>query len=222
MWARHIIDSRCKSDHITNNVTESFNHWVGDDRKKPIMVMVESLTCRIMGRLQRRFEKGSRFEFATTPRIRKIVDMTMQDAKLCKVIDAGDDEFQVRDGFTTFAVNLRTRSCGCNYWSLCGLSCTHACACISYKRYNVERFCDFYYSNEIYCKIYQEMIHPMPELNERDRDGYPIVDPPKLKSLPGRPRTARRRAANEGRAGYAARRKKVLHCEVWYLQIVWT
>ncbi|WOL19959.1 hypothetical protein Cni_G28761 [Canna indica] len=94
MWARHTIDSRCNSDHITNNVTESFNYWVGVDRKKSIMVMVESLTCRIMGRLQRRFEKGSRFEFVTTPRIRKIVDMTMQDAKLCKVIDARDDEFQ--------------------------------------------------------------------------------------------------------------------------------
>ncbi|WOK97503.1 hypothetical protein Cni_G06211 [Canna indica] len=115
MWARHTIDYGCKSDHITNNVTESFNHWVGDDRKKPIMSMVESLTCRIMVRLQRRFEKGSIFEFVTTPRIRKIIDMTMQDAKLCKMIDAGDDEFQVRDGFTTFVVNLRTKSCSCNY-----------------------------------------------------------------------------------------------------------
>ncbi|WOL13672.1 hypothetical protein Cni_G22445 [Canna indica] len=170
---------------------------------------------RIMGRLQRRFEKGSRFEFVTTPRIWKIVDMTMQDVKLCKVIDAGDDEFQVRDGFTTFAVNLRTKSCGCNYWSLCGLPCTHACACISYKRYNVERFYDHYYSNEMYCKTYQEMIHPMPELDERDRDGYPTIDPPKLKRLLGRPRTARRRATNEGRAGQQdARRSCIVRCGI--------
>ncbi|WOL17335.1 hypothetical protein Cni_G26126 [Canna indica] len=82
-------------------------------------------------------------------------------------------------------------------------------------RYNVERFCDYYYSNEMYCKTYQEMIHPMPELDERDRDGYPTVDPPELKRLPGRPRTARRRAANEGRAGQQdARRSCTVRCGI--------
>jgi len=31
MWARYTIDSECKSDHVTNNVAESFNSWLGDD-----------------------------------------------------------------------------------------------------------------------------------------------------------------------------------------------
>lgn len=29
IWARHTIGSKCKSDDVTNNVTESFYSWVG-------------------------------------------------------------------------------------------------------------------------------------------------------------------------------------------------
>ncbi|XP_043700195.1 uncharacterized protein LOC122650895 [Telopea speciosissima] len=28
-WARHAFDHRIKSDHVTNNMTESFNQWIG-------------------------------------------------------------------------------------------------------------------------------------------------------------------------------------------------
>ena len=188
-----MCDHRCKSNHITNNVAESFNNWVGDDRKKPILGLIKSLTTRIIGRFQRRYEKGCSFESIKTPRIRKVVDTTMQYGRFCKVTYARDDEFQIRDGFSTFVVNLLSRSCGCQYWSSCGLPCTHTCACIAYRRHNVERYVDRYYSTAMYCTTYQELIHPMLELDEQDRDEYLRVDPPKLKRLPSRPSRARRR-----------------------------
>ena len=31
-WARHTFDHAIKSDHITNNLCESFNNWVGLQR----------------------------------------------------------------------------------------------------------------------------------------------------------------------------------------------
>jgi hypothetical protein len=58
MWARHTIDHECRSDHVTNNVSESFNSWLGNDRKKTIVSMFESITCRLMARFQQRYEKG--------------------------------------------------------------------------------------------------------------------------------------------------------------------
>ncbi|KAK2421674.1 MuDR family transposase [Trifolium repens] len=109
-------------------------NWLGDDRKKTILSMVESITCRLMARFQTRFEKGCGFENIITPKIRKVLDTTMQDGRICKLTYAGDDEFQVKDGFTTFVVNLRSRTCGCDYWRVSGLPCKHACACIAYKR----------------------------------------------------------------------------------------
>jgi hypothetical protein len=57
MWARHTIDSECKLDHVTNNVTESFNSWLGNVRKKTVLSMVESITCRFVGRFQKKGTK---------------------------------------------------------------------------------------------------------------------------------------------------------------------
>ncbi|KAK7250678.1 hypothetical protein RIF29_33263 [Crotalaria pallida] len=213
MWARHTIDPECKSDHVTNNISEAFNSWVGDDRSKTILSMVESLTCRLMKRFQRRYEKGCSFENIITPRIRNVLDTTMQDGRMCRVTYAGDDEFQVIDGYTTFVVNLRARTCGCNYWVLSGLPCKHACACIAYKRANVDSYCDGAYTTRSYCKSYIELIHPMPELDPNNRGNYGQIDPPALRRLPGRPRRNRKRSLVEGPSGTQdARRSSTVRC----------
>jgi hypothetical protein len=213
MWARYTIDSECKSDHVTNNVSESFNSWLGDDRKKTILSMVESITCRLMARFQTRFEKGCGFENIITPKIRKVLDTTMQDGRICKLTYAGDDEFQVKDGFTTFVVNLRSRTCGCDYWRVSGLPCKHACACIAYKRENVELFADNVYTTKVYCLCYKDIIHPMPELDTKNRGSYGNIDPPVLRRLPGRPRVNRKRSVIEGPGGpQDARRSNTIKC----------
>ncbi|KAL0277968.1 UNVERIFIED_CONTAM: hypothetical protein Sradi_7308700, partial [Sesamum radiatum] len=38
---RHAFDERLKNDHVTNNISESFNHWVGDLRSKPVLTLVD-------------------------------------------------------------------------------------------------------------------------------------------------------------------------------------
>jgi len=213
MWARYTIDSECKSDHVTNNVTESFNSWLGDDRKKTILSMIESITCRLMARFQKRYEKGCEFENIVTPKIRKVLDTTMQDGRMCKLTYAGDDEFGVKDGYTTFVVNLRDRTCGCDYWRVAGLPCKHACSCIAYKRANVEMFCDTAYTSKVYSLCYNNIIHPMPELNIKNRGSYAQIDPPKLRRLPGRPRVNRKRSVIEGPGGSQdARRSNTVRC----------
>lgn len=213
MWARHTIDPECKSDHVTNNVTEAFNSWLGNDRKKTILSMIESITCRLMSIFQNRYEKGCAFDNIITPKIRKVIDTTVQDGRMCRVTYAGDDEFGVKDGFTTFVVNLRDRTCGCAYWRLSGLPCKHVCACIAYKRANVELFCDNAYTTKIYCLSYTEIIHPMPELDTNNRGSYGKIDPPILRRLPGRPRINRRRGVTEGPAApHDARRSSTVRC----------
>ncbi|XP_045819551.1 uncharacterized protein LOC123912991 isoform X2 [Trifolium pratense] len=213
MCARHTIDSECKSDHVTNNVSESFNSWLSDDRKKTILSMIESITCRLMARFQTRFEKACDFENIITPKIRKELDTKMQDGRMCKLTYAGDDEFQVKDGYTTFVVNLRFRTCGCDYWRVSGLPCKHACACIAYKRENVELFADNVYTTKVYCLCYNEIIHPMPELDTKNRGSYGNIDPPVLRRLPGRPRINRKRSVIEGPGDpQDARRSNTVRC----------
>ncbi|KAL0305351.1 UNVERIFIED_CONTAM: hypothetical protein Sangu_3036500 [Sesamum angustifolium] len=58
MWSRHAFDPRIKNDHVTNNISESFNHWVGELRSKPILTLVDGLRAKLMSRLQKRKQKG--------------------------------------------------------------------------------------------------------------------------------------------------------------------
>ncbi|KAL0373221.1 UNVERIFIED_CONTAM: hypothetical protein Scaly_1003700 [Sesamum calycinum] len=58
MWSRHAFDERMKNDHVTNNISESFNHWVGDLRSKPVLTLVDGLRTKLMCRLQKRKLKG--------------------------------------------------------------------------------------------------------------------------------------------------------------------
>ncbi|KAF1896640.1 hypothetical protein Lal_00034339 [Lupinus albus] len=213
MWARHTIDPTCKSDHVTNNVCEVFNAWIVDDRKKTILSMMESIVCRLMGTFQRRYAKGCGFEHNITPNIRKILNINMQDGRFCTVTYVGREEFQVIDGHTTFVVNLMLRLCSCNYWLVSGLPCKHVCSCIAYMRVDVEKYCDEAYYKSKYCLTYNEIIHPMPDIDVNNRGSIGQIDPPPLKRLPGRPRRARNKSVVEGPSGTKdARRSHTCRC----------
>ncbi|KAJ0052854.1 hypothetical protein Pint_01510 [Pistacia integerrima] len=49
-WSRHAFDTTTKSYHITNNMSECFNSWLGEDRKLPILSLLELYRCRVMKR----------------------------------------------------------------------------------------------------------------------------------------------------------------------------
>ncbi|XP_019457609.1 PREDICTED: uncharacterized protein LOC109357995 [Lupinus angustifolius] len=212
-WARHTIDPICKSDHVTNNVSEVFNAWIVDDRKKTILSMMESIVCGLIGTFQRRFAEGCGFEHNITPNIRKVLNTNMQDGRFCTVTHAGREEFQVIDGHTTFLVNLMLRSCSCNYRLVSGLPCKHACSWITYMRANVEKYYDEAYCKSKYCLTYNEIIHPMPDIDVNNRGSISQIDPPPLKRLPGRPRRARKKSVVEGPLGTNdARRSHTCRC----------
>lgn len=69
----------------------------------------------------RNMKKNCDFENVITPNIRNVIDTTMQDARMCTTTYTGDGEFRAKDGFTNFAVNLRTRTCDRGYWGISGL-----------------------------------------------------------------------------------------------------
>ncbi|KAG5539399.1 hypothetical protein RHGRI_019818 [Rhododendron griersonianum] len=54
VWSRHAFNEAVKNDLITNNLAESFNHWVGPLRFKPVLTMLEGIRTKLMTRLQKR------------------------------------------------------------------------------------------------------------------------------------------------------------------------
>ncbi|XP_027082353.1 uncharacterized protein [Coffea arabica] len=58
LWSRHAFPTDLKNDHITNNIVESFNHWIGDLRGKNVLTLLDNIRSKLMSRLLKRFEKG--------------------------------------------------------------------------------------------------------------------------------------------------------------------
>ena len=50
-WARHAFNDDAKSDDITNNMTESFNAWLGKVRGLPIFRILDAIRQKSMVRV---------------------------------------------------------------------------------------------------------------------------------------------------------------------------
>jgi len=70
-----------------------FNAWIGDDRKKTILVMLQSIMNRFMVTFQKRYEKESTTYYMVTPKVKVLLDKTMRDGRYCVVSHVGSDEF---------------------------------------------------------------------------------------------------------------------------------
>ena len=64
-----------------------------------------------------------------------------------------------------FAVNLQTKKCPCGVWEISGLPCKHVAKCITYKRADIQDYCDPFYSISIYIQAYSQILHPMLDID---------------------------------------------------------
>ncbi|XP_043717917.1 uncharacterized protein LOC122665848 [Telopea speciosissima] len=215
LWSRHAFDLRCKNDSITNNVTESFNSWVGSLRSKPILSLLDSIRIKVMERLYNRYQKGCTYESMITPKVLHKIATVKEQSRHCHVYAFSPYEFEVAEKFVRkFVVDLEKRSCICRVWECTGVPCKHAAAAISYKRQIVEDYCDGCYSKQRYLVTYANMIHPLPNIQDLSKEGpQGVVQPPKLKRLPGRPHKNRRREPSEGAPADFRKRSRTVRCE---------
>lgn len=216
MWSRHAFDHRGKSEHITNNMTESFNQWITMVRNKPILTIVDQIRVKLMCRLQRRYEKGCSYNGKVPPNVKKRLDRIQHDARFCRPISSGNDKFEVTEATSTrYAVNLHDMTCTCKLWEVTGLPCRHAAAAILFKRGNLEDYCDSYFTVQRYLMAHWAMINPMPDLSMAPTAVNSVgLRPPPLRRLPGRPHKNRRREEGEKGVGDFRKRSASVRCEI--------
>ncbi|XP_043710530.1 uncharacterized protein LOC122659491 [Telopea speciosissima] len=214
LWSRHAFDLRCKNDSITNIVTESFNSWVGYLRSKPILSLLDSIRIKVMERLYNRYQKGCTYESMITPKVLHKLATIKEQSRHCHVYASSPYEFEVAENFVRkFVVDLK-KSCTCRVWECIGVPCKHAAAAISYKRQIVEDYCDGCYSKQRYLVTYANMIHPLLDIQDLSKEGpQGVVQPPKLKRLPGRPHKNRRKEPGEGAPTDFRKRSRTVRCE---------
>ncbi|XP_028074716.1 uncharacterized protein LOC114277095 [Camellia sinensis] len=150
--SRHAFDSRIRNDHITNNMTKSFNNWLGISRSKLILTMLETIRCKLMGKFQMRYQKALQWQSNITLNIKKKLDKTFYESRKCKVKYVGEQEYDIRDNEgVRHIVHIGRMSCSCREWEISGIPCTHAMVAISYNGMNVENFVHPYYLKKNIC-----------------------------------------------------------------------
>ncbi|KAK4425499.1 hypothetical protein Salat_1743900 [Sesamum alatum] len=199
LWSRHALHSALKNDHVTNNIAESFNHWVGELRPKPFLTLLDGLRAKLMNRLQIRYERGCRWDNVITPFVSKKLNTVKEKSRQCKLWVAGCNQFLVEDKNTLYTISLDTWTCDCRVWEVTEIPCRHATLAIAHKRDKLKSFTHPSFSKENYMKAYSHMIQAIP-----DPQFWPpmtlepaTILPPPLKRLLGRPRVNKRREVGE-------------------------
>ncbi|KAK3198187.1 hypothetical protein Dsin_021602 [Dipteronia sinensis] len=114
------------------------------------------------------------------------------------VLCASDNGYEVKDGIKFYIVNFETQSCDCCLWELSGILCKHVMAIITAKRMQGQDFMNDYLTKEAYMRIYNNVIHLIP-----DQAAWPTIKPRKVippihKRMSGCPKKNRKCGPEEG------------------------
>ena len=97
------------------------------------------------------------------PRTVNQLSNSLNDGYHCKFLAIRKHNYEVKDVFTKFVVNLVERTYKCNVQLISGLPCKYAVACITKRHKNIEEYCHEYYSKSMYIKTYSSIMHPLPD-----------------------------------------------------------
>ncbi|KAK9177673.1 hypothetical protein WN943_026862 [Citrus x changshan-huyou] len=212
-WSQHAFDNQCKTDHVTNNMTESFNAWLGVQRNLPILTMLEWMRKKIMKRMVNRRQRAQAWETAIPGRIYAKMMKNLQIGSANPVCRASEWLYEVDDRGRTYIVDLEHHVCDCGYWQLSGIPCVHAMPCILHAKKDNSQFIHGWLKQDSYLATYSGLIHPIP-----DKTSWPIADgddilPPLLRRPPGRPKKNRRRETDEVPVERRRYRMQWKHCK---------
>uniref|UniRef100_A0A8I6YRB1 MULE transposase domain-containing protein n=1 Tax=Hordeum vulgare subsp. vulgare TaxID=112509 RepID=A0A8I6YRB1_HORVV len=154
-WARHALDTHCKTDLVVNNISEVFNSYILKVRDKPIVTMIDSIRTKLMPRYASRREGVEHVQWEITPTYAERLEWEKRNARWCTAVCAKKGLWQVTNTPRTYEVNL-TESSGCFKWDLTGIPCKHdVCAIYKAKEFPEDYVSDFF-KKPMYKEAYQK------------------------------------------------------------------
>jgi hypothetical protein len=221
LWTRHLFSEASKCDYVTNNIAETFNSWIRDEKSLPVVDLMDRIRQLCMDKMFLRRKIAKKLKDKILPNVMKDLNARSRGLKYMwryAYKDGGRDNELLGEveGVTRdlvhwrHTVDLQERKCTCRRWQVTGLPCTHAlCVITSIRGCNIESYVHEYYSVAKFKKAYQKCVKPM-----TDRKQWPQVNlgfklwPPSLKPAAGRPRKRRFKSAAEGGSGKRTTRCK--------------
>ena len=198
-WARHAFDTNCKTDLVVNNLSEVFNRYILDVRKKPIRTMIEGIKDKMMGRNHDKRVGVANAKWHITSHFSEQLEVAKKYARWCtpRIVDIGLWQVTNGKGDATHAVNLVARTCGCRRWDVTGLPCNHACSAIITAKQKPEQYVSDFFRKSMYVEAYKPIVYPVPGQHDWTKTPTPDIVPPLFKITKGRNQEKRRKGKFE-------------------------
>jgi len=190
-WCKMYFRTDVKCDSIDNNMTESFNAWILAPRHKTIITMLEEIRVKVMNRLGQFHKFPETWLTNISPMALRVLEKNIAKSMKCHIEFDGERGFEISDGSYVHTVDMRSRTCSCKSWMLKGIPCPHVIAAILYKNWEPIDYVDDCYSKETYLRTYCHYLQPVTNMKMWSDSTNPHVEPPVVKSMPGRPRKVR-------------------------------
>ncbi|XP_052291539.1 uncharacterized protein LOC107175862 [Citrus sinensis] len=206
-WSRSGFDHHVKSNHVTNNMTESFNKWVDEVRDKPVLTIVEHIRRQLMVRMLKKYQLGETWQDHLTPYARERLNQSSNEVRRIKVFGCRGELFECcQAGYRNFLVHITDGTCECGMWQVSGVPCKHAVVDILHKGGQPENYVHHYLTKESFMMTYMGTINPIPDecpWPEVEAEPSPDVvvpvkvGPPDIKAPVGRPKKKRTKEPSE-------------------------
>ena len=196
-WARHAMDTNCKTDLVVNNLSEVFNKWVLDVRAKPIRTMVDGIRTKLMVKFNANRTKTETVRWEICPTYAEKLEEAKKWSRNCQSLMAGPNLFQVTSEERTYAVNLAQRTCGCKKWDMTAVPCNHVVSAIHKAKLQPEDFVHDFFKKPMYLAAYSPIIYPVPGPDMWPRTDSLDIEAPVFKEHKGRAQTKRRKGQFE-------------------------
>jgi hypothetical protein len=184
LWARAKFSTESKCDYVTNNIAETFNSWIREEKSLPVLGLMDKIRQMIMERFCTRMQLASKLSgYKILPNVMK--ELHKKSRGLCYSIHRSGPNVGEVGGVNKelvpwrFIVDLDKKECTCRGWQLTGLPCVHAMAFIATRRVDLEDFVDDYYSVKKFQAAYASPVPPMPSKDEWQKVdlGFKLLPP---------------------------------------------
>jgi hypothetical protein len=198
-WSRHAFDTNCKTDLVVNNLSEVFNRYILDVRKKPIRTMIEGIKNKMMTRNHEKRVGAATTGWEITPHFTEMLELSKKYSRFCtpRIADIGLWQVTNRKGDATHVVNLEARTCGCRRWDVTGMPCNHAVSAIIKAKQTPEDYVSNFFKKEMYAEAFKPVIYPVPGQHDWTKTNTPDIIPPQFYITKGRNQEKRRKGKFE-------------------------
>ncbi|WVZ79465.1 hypothetical protein U9M48_027039 [Paspalum notatum var. saurae] len=187
LWTRSMFSHISKCDYCTNNIAETFNSWVRNEKSLPVIDLLDKIRHMIMERFCTRAYIAAKLTRKILPHVTKGLHDKSRNLKfsITKCTPMVGEVGGVNKDLIPwrFTVDLEKKECSCRYWQMSGPSCVHAIAFIGTRRVEPEDFVDKYYSVQKFKVAYTILFSHCFVLNYRD-DESSMDEQPTMEEQP--------------------------------------